>query len=405
MRAQGSLEYLIIIAAVLVVSSVVVLFATGAVGGQKSTASMYACKQAAVECKASHAVAPNDPCLSCTTNCKDSSGKELFDGAVYCCTSTKSDMIYAGSLGCGAGYLPYCGNNRLETGEQCDGYTNSLCPDNCGSSCSCLPLSVTITSPTADSYTKVISITLAATTNIKASCSYGASTASNPGGGQDWGPFTTMTTTNNLLHSASLTGLTDGIMNYSVNCTDQLGAKKTAYISWTNEPSLIFFDEFSTMDNWSGDKRDGPEWAGILEWGRWYPRSDYGYNNSNCAHDHLFGTFSINHSESTVGYDTINVSLWINTSHDSGAGYYPSPVGYNDGEYIALFWFDGQKWNHLFNLSSSGGWKYKSFLLPSAAGGNPNFIVQLKCREWDETQNPNEFCAVDTFRITGHKLT
>jgi len=102
--AQGSLEYLIIIAVVLAVSAIVIMYTTGIIGGQKSSVSVSSCKQAAANCQASRFLSPNDPCLACDTACKDSTGVEIFNGATYCCNHTQTNLIYAGSLGCGGGY-------------------------------------------------------------------------------------------------------------------------------------------------------------------------------------------------------------------------------------------------------------------------------------------------------------
>ena len=99
-RAQGSLEYLIIIAVVLAVSGIVVGYMTGIVGEHRSSATITGCKQAAVDCKASKLLSSTDPCLSCDTTCKDSSGVELFDGATYCCNHGQAETIFANSPGC-----------------------------------------------------------------------------------------------------------------------------------------------------------------------------------------------------------------------------------------------------------------------------------------------------------------
>jgi len=99
-RAQGSLEYLIIIAIVLAVSAVVISYSTGILGGGKSSISVTSCKQAAVDCKAAKMLSSTDPCLPCDTACKDSSGVELFDGATFCCNHGLPEMVFANSPGC-----------------------------------------------------------------------------------------------------------------------------------------------------------------------------------------------------------------------------------------------------------------------------------------------------------------
>lgn len=49
-KAQGSLEYLIIIAAVLAIVAIIVLFITGSFGASKSSADISKCKAAASRC-------------------------------------------------------------------------------------------------------------------------------------------------------------------------------------------------------------------------------------------------------------------------------------------------------------------------------------------------------------------
>jgi len=99
-RAQGSLEYLIIIAVVLAVSGIVIGYMTGVVGGQKSKVTVTGCKQAAIDCKAAKMLSSNDPCTACDTACKDSNGVALFDGAAFCCDHGLPEMVFANSPGC-----------------------------------------------------------------------------------------------------------------------------------------------------------------------------------------------------------------------------------------------------------------------------------------------------------------
>jgi len=99
-RAQGSLEYLVILAVILTVSGIVIGYMTGIISGQRSSVTITGCKQVAVDCKASKLLSPSDPCTACDTACKDSSGVELFDGATYCCNRGQPDMVFATSPGC-----------------------------------------------------------------------------------------------------------------------------------------------------------------------------------------------------------------------------------------------------------------------------------------------------------------
>jgi len=138
-KAQGSLEYLIIISAVLAIAAIVVLYLTGVFGGQVSTVSIGSCKQATVDCKASRMISPNDPCLACNSSCKDlTTGKEIFPNATLCCVQARAEMIYADSPGCG-GVAPgqVCGNNIKEGIEQCDGTDATACPGQCRANCTC----------------------------------------------------------------------------------------------------------------------------------------------------------------------------------------------------------------------------------------------------------------------------
>jgi|GEM_PF-4674972 len=82
-NAQGSLEYLIIIAAVLAISAVVVYFITGSLGVQKSKISIGQCKQAAADCKMNR-LASNDPCVFCEDACIGLDGKDLMTGVTGC---------------------------------------------------------------------------------------------------------------------------------------------------------------------------------------------------------------------------------------------------------------------------------------------------------------------------------
>src|SRR5512136_782782 len=86
--AQGALEYLAIIAAVLGIAAVLVYSISGVVSAQVPSAAIGTCKQAAIDCKNSRLVTPNDPCPSCDSACRNpSTGKELFFGAISCCNT------------------------------------------------------------------------------------------------------------------------------------------------------------------------------------------------------------------------------------------------------------------------------------------------------------------------------
>jgi len=101
MEAQGSLEYLILIAAVLIVAGVTVLFISSSASGSKSSAMYSSCQQAAINCGAKHVLNPNDPCGFCNAQCVDpTSEMEIFPGAIKCCQQANASEIYEDSDGC-----------------------------------------------------------------------------------------------------------------------------------------------------------------------------------------------------------------------------------------------------------------------------------------------------------------
>jgi uncharacterized protein (UPF0333 family) len=122
MRAQGSLEYLIIIAAILAIAAIVILFLTGAFGGSKTAADVSLCKEAAARCASEWATSVSPNCDYCDESCTDSAGNEIFPEAVNCCRDGKPQYIYEGATGCGTGPAPpNCGNGVIDVGEDCDG--------------------------------------------------------------------------------------------------------------------------------------------------------------------------------------------------------------------------------------------------------------------------------------------
>jgi len=81
-KAQGALEYLIIIAAVLAIAAIVVLFLTGAFRGATGGGDLAKCRLAAANCAnniASGMYATNASCVTpCQAACADSSGYDLL---------------------------------------------------------------------------------------------------------------------------------------------------------------------------------------------------------------------------------------------------------------------------------------------------------------------------------------
>jgi len=98
-RGQGSLEYLIMIAVIIAITTVVTLIAVTYLGNQQGTYSLNNCKSAAAACKASLSANPLDKCSSCDTSCIAGDGTEISTSAVKCCKMGKSDSIYAGATG------------------------------------------------------------------------------------------------------------------------------------------------------------------------------------------------------------------------------------------------------------------------------------------------------------------
>ena len=92
MKAQGALEYLILIAAVLAIAAVVVLFITSTGGSSASSAALSACKEAAGSCSLLLMNGPNS-CSQCDTACVGSSGKEILPDAVHMCKLGKQGSI------------------------------------------------------------------------------------------------------------------------------------------------------------------------------------------------------------------------------------------------------------------------------------------------------------------------
>lgn len=92
MNGQGALEYLIIIAAVLGISAVVVVFVTGAFTGSSGGADVSKCRLAAANCQKDMATGLSTSCTQCTGACIDSGGKDVIDGTVgegYACVKCK----------------------------------------------------------------------------------------------------------------------------------------------------------------------------------------------------------------------------------------------------------------------------------------------------------------------------
>jgi uncharacterized protein (UPF0333 family) len=94
-KAQGSLEYLILVAVALAVAAVAVIFVTGGMGGQKQSAQWDLCRGAANQCKSVHSAAPSDPCDFCNASCSDPTTNEIISNkALECCKTGHAESIY-----------------------------------------------------------------------------------------------------------------------------------------------------------------------------------------------------------------------------------------------------------------------------------------------------------------------
>ena len=107
-KAQGALEYLIIIAAVLAIAAIVVLFITGAFRGATGGGDIAKCRLAASTCAGNVASAVyggyGAACAtSCVAACADSSGKDLKSGAVMTTTTciNTGTTLPAATTACG----------------------------------------------------------------------------------------------------------------------------------------------------------------------------------------------------------------------------------------------------------------------------------------------------------------
>ena len=135
MKAQGSLEYLIIIAAVLVVAGVVAMLVTGSTISKKDTALVLSCQAAAKQCALLKKADFSNECDFCVEQCLDQLGEQVVLDAINCCKIGNSDAIYEGSVEI-CEYVspvpPVCNNNGIcDAGETTTNCINDCPPPDC----------------------------------------------------------------------------------------------------------------------------------------------------------------------------------------------------------------------------------------------------------------------------------
>ena len=110
-KAQGALEYLIIIAAVLAIAAIVVLFLTGAFKSSVSSGGYSVCKNQASSCNLKLATGGTKAACyaDCLTACKDTAGFDAVSKAVVISATSCTALGYPSS-GASADGCNYCVN-------------------------------------------------------------------------------------------------------------------------------------------------------------------------------------------------------------------------------------------------------------------------------------------------------
>jgi len=101
MKAQVSLELLIILALVLMVSDVSVILVKSSTQTNKQVMVINNCQVAAQQCASIHRADSTYDCGFCEVQCVDSaSDEEVFPGAINCCKEGNDSAVFIGSNGC-----------------------------------------------------------------------------------------------------------------------------------------------------------------------------------------------------------------------------------------------------------------------------------------------------------------
>jgi hypothetical protein len=109
-----------------------------------------------------------------------------------------------------------------------------------------------------------------------------------------------------------------------------------------------------------------------------------------------YSVLNIDRHQDTTGYKNINISftLW-NLLND-----YSPPLG--ERMYVQWSFDGGSTWSTTTNIpkTPSTGTAY-TFLMPSGADNNPNFVFRIGCYNWHKPSLSNEKCAADKLYIKG----
>ena len=96
-KSQGGIEYIVIIATVLIIGAVTTVLITGALGPRQEDVLFEQCKRAASQCATSRDADPQVPCEFCEEACVGPQGEPVFPGAIDCCKLGMEDEIYTGA--------------------------------------------------------------------------------------------------------------------------------------------------------------------------------------------------------------------------------------------------------------------------------------------------------------------